>query len=363
MSEPRSRAADPAVPAPRDALAVTMLGVSGSGKSTYILGMYAALLHGVDGCHLYSADYDEGYKIYQQLSEARQGKILDPTTERPVAHEFVLAVDDAESIAVDLTDFRGDAPFNLARDQQQSDTARLRERLAKSHAIFVTLDSEHFREPVSPSRLQAVRQATGADLFADLIGKTVAESGPRSGGRPRPSIAVLLTKVDLLEGPSAGPPRNPDQLWSEVRQVLGAAFQPHLDVRIFPVSVGSLNGAADGEEPTLTMELHDVAAPLIFAAGCFLRGRQLAVEQERDQAQANSDAARGRLLAMTDKGRFSRWRRRKRIAAAKAERAAAHERWAGLERRSNELGWRAQRVLAKLDQRDVAGSPSDGGIR
>jgi double-GTPase-like protein len=327
-------------------MTVTMLGVSDSGKTTYIVGAYAELIHGVHGCYLHTPDSDVGMDLVQQLSNLREGNPPPPTPDRPVRYDFVLTTSGtAEQTAIDLTDFRGGAAFAVAGGTL-SDTTRLHERLLDSDAIFVVLDSSHFREPVTEARLHAVRQATGADRFEDLIGKALAER--ERTGRPAPSIAVLLTKADLIDGRPGSTPRDQRQLEAEIRRVMPGVFRPRVPAMVFAVSVGGLAATANGQAPARTVDLRDVADPVIFAVGWFLAACQFAIEPYRDQARKAEREADAVLAELTAKPPIARWFRRSRIIRAQA---AADERAAqatALDGRWSDLGTRSQQILSRF---------------
>ena len=328
-------------------LVVTMLGQTGSGKSTFIAGMYAQLVQGFRGCFLHTPDHDAGVEMVKQLARLRAGDLPEPTTTKAIPHDYVLRSAEGQ-FPLDLTDYRGGAPFDLTRGNSDSDTAMLRKRLAESHSIFVVLDSTHFAEPVTPARLHEVREATGTDLFSDLISKAVHDKQQQS--QLPPSVAVLLTKADQIDGRPGSVARDWGEVEAELREVLGGAFQPGVDARIIPVTVFGYTGL-DGQPPVLALDLHALADPVIFAAGTFLRVRLAAVYRHYRQAQESTEAARRTLGELTDAGPIIRWFRRTKIAAAEAEVSRSSARADQLEDRCRELGKKADAMLARLDPR------------
>jgi len=153
---------------------VTMLGRPGSGKSTFIAGMYAQLVQGFRGCYLHTPDHDAAVEMVGQLNRLRAGDLPEPNSTKAIPHDYVLRSAEG-TFPLDLTDYRGGAPFDLTRGDGDSDTALLRRRLAESHSIFVALDSSHFMEPVTPSRLHDVREETGTDLISKNRVREAAE--------------------------------------------------------------------------------------------------------------------------------------------------------------------------------------------
>ena len=330
---------------PVSQMTITMLGVNGSGKSTYILGMYAQLVHGVHGCLLHMSDPDSAADIIRELYALRSGAAPAPTADRPTPHEFILTRrGSAEQTVIDLADFRGGAVFDVTH-RSESDTAQLQRRLLNSDSIFVVLDSKHFREPVTPSRLQAVREATGADRFADLITRVLADR--KRAGRPAPSIAILLTKADLIDGRPGSVERGWNELAGEIRQLLGAAFQPQLAVGIFPVSVGGFGALPDGQLLPGAVDSRGAADPVIFAVGWFLKACQFEVDRQREQTLAARQDAAHRLNELVSKTHIIRWFTRSRIIAAQAEINEANAQIAALDARWDDLGRHSQALLSR----------------
>jgi hypothetical protein len=324
---------------------VTMLGQFGCGKSTFIAGMYAQLVQGFRGCFLHTPDQDAGVEMVRQLTRLRAGDLPEPNSTKGIPHDYVLRSTEG-TFPLHLTDFRGGAPFELARDDGESDTALLRQRLAESHSIFVALDSAHFTEPVTPVRLHDVREETGADLFSDLISKTVYDRQQK--GNPPPSVAVLLTKADQIDGRPGSAARDWAEVRAEIRDVLGGAFQPGVDTRIIPVSVFSY-AEPNGQPQMLTLDLHALADPVIFAAATFLRVRQSAVDQQFQRAVRTTEAAQRALRELTASSPLRQWFRRKKIAAAQAEVSRTSARENKLSDRSRELGKKADVMLTRLE--------------
>jgi hypothetical protein len=326
---------------------VTMLGVSQSGKSTYILGAYAELVNGVHGCFMHTRDEDAGAALVRELNALRAGAPPPPTPDKPVQYQFVLTrTGSTEHTLIDLMDFRGGAPFDVTHGKQ-SDTAQLHQRLVVSDSVFVVLDSSNFRDPVTPSRLYAVRETTGAERFSDMIGKALAER-QQAGSLP-PSIAVLLTKADLIDGRPGSPQRDWDELEGEVRGLLRAAFQPNLATRIFPVSVGGFGASLNGQPQSVTMDLQSVGDPVIFAVGWFLRACQAEVHRDRERVLVFREKTAHRLEELTRRARIIQWFKRSRIIATQADLNQASAGVTALDTRWNELGRQSQALLSSLD--------------
>lgn len=327
-------------------MTATMLGMSKAGKTTYLLGAYAALINGVQGCYLHTADPDLGMDLLRQLNDLRAGKQTLPTPDEPVRYDFVLTRSGTqERTAIDLTDFRGGAAF-AETGGTESDTALLHRRLLDTDAIFIVLDSEHFREPLTDIRLHEVRAATGADRFEDMVSKALADR--EVAGRPAPPVAVVLTKSDLIDGRPGSAPRDKGKVMAEVKRLMPAVFRPGVHAMIFPVSVTGLVASSDGESPAMIVDLLDVADPVIFAVGWFLGACQTEVGLERDDASRARQEAEAALVRLMRRHPIVRWFMRHAIDDAQtladtwlAKTAVLSERW-------NDLDTQCLQVLSRF---------------
>jgi hypothetical protein len=330
---------------PLTRMTITMLGVSQSGKSTYILGAYAGLVRGADGCSLHTPDPDAGMGMIRELDALRSGALPQPTTDKPVLHEFILTSGSTVLTAIDLTDYRGGAITDVTRGKE-ADTAQLHRRLLNSDSIFVVLDSTHFREPITPVRLQAVAEATAADRVADLLGKALAER--QQTGRWLPSIAVLLTKADLIDERRGSASRGFAELHSEIRSLLPTVFRPGVVTQVFPVSVGEFGGPANGHAPSLGVDLRNVGAPIIFAVACFLNACQLQIQRQREQVVVSRQPVARVLNELTSRARIIQWFTRARITAAHTALAGMDAHLAMLDARWNEMHQHTRTLWEKV---------------
>jgi hypothetical protein len=285
--------------------------------------------------------------MIRELNALRSGDLPPPTPDHPIGHEFVLTRSGStEQTAIDLTDFRGGAAFGVTRGKD-GDIAQLHRRLIESDAIFIVFDSSHFTEPVTPSRLQAAREATGADRFADMLGKALSHR--QLTGRYPPAVAILLTKADLIDGRPGSVSRDWGELEREVRMVMGpVAFQPHLGVQIFPVSVGGFSTSPNGQSSAVMMDVRSAADPMIFAVGCFLRACLFKIQQQREQALAACREASEQLHELTRRWPVIQWFLRSRIILARAALHQANDHVAALDARLIELSQQAQALLGSF---------------
>jgi len=286
-------------------MTISMLGADKSGKSSYILGMFAALVRG-QLHHQYAlsaASQAVSIAMQQELDDLCAGNPPKPTDE-PKTHEFTLRGGLAGAgraggvqtgiAALDLIDFRGGTMRELP--EGDNDAARYFARLPKSDSIFVVLDSRYFREPVTPDRQHAVAQDTWAYRIGDLIGWAI-EKREEAGLAP-PSIVVLLTKWDLLEQwqPIGG--RGLAEVYDDVQALLPKVFGVGLEQYVFSVSIGQFSDL-DGNPRQATINLSSIEKPVFFATGCFLTHVTERLYARREPMLADRAAIAARLAMLT----------------------------------------------------------------
>jgi hypothetical protein len=302
-------------------MTISMLGATGSGKSSYLAGMYNDIVRGTYR-YTFKADHNVRLRINGEINALRSGKPLEPTDEAsPKAHEYTLgALRDGKFtvlVEIDLTDFRGGAI--LYPGATHTDSAQLYERLPDSDSIFVVLDSTHFIEPVTRARYEEIARATDANDIATLIGGALVDR--QRADRPLPSVAVLLAKSDVLyEQHASGyrPRRDPDEVRHNVWELLPAAFDLGWKSGFFQVSIGEFT-RQDGKNRLTAIEPNGVAGPIFFAVACFLADHQQVLHGERQMIEAEHKKAVERRISLGRWPAFIRWFLQEKIAKVHAE--------------------------------------------
>src|SRR5262245_58426977 len=89
---------------------LTMLGVSGCGKTTLLHGMYAMLSAGVSGYLTYTHDPDVGNDLDAAWGAlADRGVMPEPTSDQPAEYDFVFTNGIEPLVRINCVDFRGGA--------------------------------------------------------------------------------------------------------------------------------------------------------------------------------------------------------------------------------------------------------------
>jgi hypothetical protein len=277
---------------------ISMLGATGSGKSSYLAVMYDNIAPGKYQ-YTFKTDDEVRLRVNGELDALRSGKPLDPTDEMsPKQHHYTLGSlrhgKFTVLVEIYLTDFRGGAI--LYPGATNTDSAKLYGQLSESDSILVVLDSTHFVEPVTPTRYEQVVSITDANHIATLIGGILVDRKER--GRELPSIAVLLAKSDVLyewHRRERRPRRDPGEVRQNVLDLLPTAFGMGEKSGLFQVSVGEFV-VDNGTNRLIGIEPDGVAAPLFFAVACFLADHQKVLRSEQQRIQDEWEKARAQRV-------------------------------------------------------------------
>jgi GTPase SAR1 family protein len=257
---------------------ITMLGASGTGKTCYMLGLYAVMQLGLQGFTLSTTDPDEDLRLsnmWEQLVEAEGSDRWPPVTGiEPHQYEFNFSYGMRRLISFDWLDYRGGAMNDVS---SASDTQTLMERLKKSNCIFLCISGEHLKSAATNDtkfQLKA-RQAgvTRMNLFLNELG-----SGLSDRQRPFP-IVIVVTKYDQCFQ------RDKTELMNDIKKMFSTLFMPNQDwlVMVCPVSLGK-----DLAEDSSVGEIDpkNIHLPLVFALYTKFREYVTTREERVNQTQA-----------------------------------------------------------------------------
>jgi hypothetical protein len=194
----------PPVAADAPTVTVTMLGTSGSGKSTFMLGMYAILAGGVKG-YFAHASHDEHLQLMDQWDLLYDdGRLPPPTPERTRTYRFHFMQGLTPLLGIDWMDYRGGA---LSDRANSADTAEVIKRMVASDCVYLVLDGTVVAEWVRSMFEAAVENRGLPELgrlrrklrVEDMTGMLLRSIDERrqEGKRP-PSLVVVITKMDTL---------------------------------------------------------------------------------------------------------------------------------------------------------------------
>jgi hypothetical protein len=299
---------------------VTMLGDSGSGKTTFMIGMIGALLAGdlQSGYAVHPEKRDDGLDLVESWNLLRKhGTFPDPTPSGGYKkYEFTMSRTLGERIVnINWLDYRGGA---IADGPDNDDTAGLIKNLAESDSIYLALDGGVIGKWVTDVETGLLEMETSCeDVQADLgilhlaLMLHSAVSARHAANRPGvPSIVVLLTKADRLR--AALEPLTDS--WADgfaltqqaVRTIFNLAFKdPHAKTMINPSTVGFFPQGGAGHRTATS----GFRPPFLFTYLCYLEDAITAEEPLLGSARHGKEQVDAELARVNAKPALLRWGR------------------------------------------------------
>jgi len=292
-------------------LKLTMLGTTGSGKTMFLLGMYDILSTGLHGYFVFTEDPDQGADLRDTWDElVEKGRLPQGTgVDRSIAYRFVFNHGFTPLIGVDWLDYRGGAVGGRTRDGE--DVGLLRQRLAESDSIYLVLDGGKIAGWLDGTdSLPAVQRALKVNDLSTSVQQAVAQR--RASGLPMPSLAVLITKADLLARQDR---RLGDALATVVKNLdtmLPVVWNPGVTTFICPVKVGNFGTSTTGTGVVDAGAIDPVSLhrPMIFSLAHYLTEGLGARETRMTSATARNSVVQGQLADL-NQGFMSFFRGRK----------------------------------------------------
>jgi hypothetical protein len=305
-------------------LTITALGNKGSGKTTFLLGMYADLSGGRKGYFLNASDPDVDLALAGKWEKLLDDGALPPPNQADnIPYSFIFLDGIQPLLAVDWLDYRGGALDDQTGAASQ-DVIGLHERLNRSDCIYLVVDGGYLVEPVRPSTKAGIIQRAGLRRMTSLLHKAVQE---RLAARELPpSIVVLITKSDLI------PPERSESLdpvVSDIQELLSVAFSDGLSTLICPVMLGHFGLNPPAKVRTADIDPQDLHLPIIFSLAEYMHQLSL-VAAGAASASAEQERALNAELAGLRAG-AGRWLRRSTITEIDRRRAEATDQLANLE--------------------------------
>jgi hypothetical protein len=225
-------------------ITITMLGTTGSGKTCFMVGMYAVMQLGVHGFTLSAQDSDEDIDLsdkWEQLLEGGEDR-YPRATDQTHDYAFDFSYGFRKLMGFEWLDYRGAA---LKEKSTQADVQKLKENLLGSSCIFLCISGEDL---VNPSQILALAKKTKADRMNQYLSQLE---------KPVP-VVIAITKYDYCIH------RDKNDIFKDIQQLFGALFTKGGEwlVMICPVSLGKALATDTNEGIIEPVNLH---LPLAFA--------------------------------------------------------------------------------------------------
>lgn len=251
---------------------ITMLGTTGAGKTSYLLGMYAVMQTGVQGFTLAAKDMDLDLELTQRWEKLISLKGDDrwptPNAAAMEYYGFDFSYGFHPLMGFQWLDYRGLALSDRSTEQ---DVTELVEYLQESECLFLCISGEHLASEITPSTVRELK----SDRMNQFIQQYISFNKNPSSLKPFP-IAIVITKYDLCHH------RDKDEIIADVKKLFQALFTPNSGwlVMICPVSLGKELGDNPENANIVPVNVH---LPVVFAVYSQLRAYGLKLKEERDR--------------------------------------------------------------------------------
>ena len=257
---------------------ITMLGTTGSGKTSYLLGMYAVMQTGVQGFTLATKDMDMDLELTERweqlLSVEGEDRWPTPNTAAMEYYSFVFSYGFRPLMGFEWLDYRGLA---LSDRSDQEDVQELSKYLRESQCLFLCISGEHLTSPITPTTVREIK----SDRMNQFIQQYVSNYQQPTKNKPFP-IAIIITKYDLCQH------RERTEIIADIKRLFQALFTPNSGwlVMICPVSLGKelCDNPDSGDIVPINAHL-----PVVFAVYSQLRDYGVQLKAVRDRQYENID--------------------------------------------------------------------------
>jgi GTPase SAR1 family protein len=249
-----------------DRIKITMLGDISSGKTCYMLGMYAAMSNNRHGFSMIATDRDEGshlYALWENLVRETGPDRWPSGTDQAVIYAFEFCYALKPIIQFEWLDYRGSA---MSDQSDAQDVKELRKYISESSCLFLCISGEHLREKVTSVNLANVSINTKANIMgghlaylSQTINKAKIKYFP---------IVITLNKYDCIDRPK-------EELIEDIKQLFPPLFAENSDwlVMICPTSLGR---ELAQDKNSGRIEPQNLDLPVVFALFSILRESFLA---------------------------------------------------------------------------------------
>jgi hypothetical protein len=277
-----------------DQIKITMLGASQSGKTCYMVGMYAMMKLGVNGLTITAQslndDLDLGDKWDRMIEVKGKDRWPEATSRAAVekTYRFNFNHGFQTLMSFEWLDYRGGA---MNEEENEPEIQKLVSYLADSSCVFLCVSGEHLAQPLtdehgSASRLKLLhmRRKTMIERM-ELLLKGVYDLKQPTAEKPFP-VVVVITKADLCTQH-----RTRHELVNDIKQLFPRLFERGGGwlTLISSVTLGSTLVDDPNNNEIDPINLH---IPVAFAIFAHLRARVAEAEALRSSASERLTRAR-----------------------------------------------------------------------
>jgi hypothetical protein len=272
---------------PTPELILTTLGAHRSGRSTFLLGMCNILAAGLYGYFTFTEDPDQAVDLDDAWDLlVNEGELPPPDdVNENKYYKFVFNHGRTPLLTIDWMDYRSIALDDTS--ESASNGIELQERLERSDSIYLILDGSSIAEWLDDSsKSDLVQQKLRVHAMSSYVLEAVRKRQAR--GLPSPSLALLITKADLLRGPSRGIQEALAMIIEALPDMLPVFWIQGVTALICPVKVGNFGPNSPETVKVSSIDPVGLHQPFVFSLMHLLETGLGA-----EQAQAAAHRSRG----------------------------------------------------------------------
>lgn len=316
---------------------VTMLGARGTGKTTYLLGMYAEMSAGVEK-YFMTSDPGTHLRLTTDWDALMEDGLLPKGTDKSQTYQFRFRYGMTTLLELDWLDYRGGAITSVDVDPSAT---QVHERLAQTDSLYLTFDGALLASVLAGEAKGKNQLKYAVSLYNNLL--AFASDRRREAGLVQPSIVLLVTKSDrLIEYLSGDSEERQRKVVDWVSGQFEQIFEPGCDVAVCTVSLGELGREPEKVEPAV-VDPARVHKPMVFTLFTWYRRQAILFDASAEAVRARGQRERQELSATQAPG-IKRFLGRKRANELTAASERSGEEAALLAQLANEC-WARVRVL------------------
>lgn len=208
----------------------TALGMSGSGKTCYILGMYYDMCVGRNGFTLVTdnamaSKLERWMDIIDNCSSGMDRFPAGTPASEVIDYSFKLCHNNMDIMSFDWSDYAGGALRQKEENPEVFD--KLQKSIESSTALYIFVDGEYFCDESPDKRMRNVKRKCAAIINPYI--KTFYDTHNKS----LPPIIFVVTKSDLCRKYVTN-----DEVVSVIKESFSPVFAPNVNTFITGVSLG-----------------------------------------------------------------------------------------------------------------------------
>ena len=270
---------------------ITMLGYSGTGKTSYMISMYSFMKLGVNGFTFSEQDLDRDLELtemWEALIDDRKWPDPNPSNVKEYTFDFSYAFQPI--MGFEWFDYRGGALLDRSSNE---DVQELTKRVKQSDCLFLCISADDLMLETKMKRARAIR----ADRMNLLI-RQIGEAVKPTAKKPFP-VAFVITKFDLY------PNSDPEPVVDAIKELFPTFWNTHgWVVSICPVSLGKELGQDFNKGEIDPVNVH---IPVGFAIYCKLYKEKIQQKIIQQNLKNKENELSQKLEELNKKNFFFKW--------------------------------------------------------